>query len=157
MRSNLGAYWKRRKESPGDCARRLTSFLSAISASDQVFSNWYRQGRLRSGLSPLKVDVRDIMGMISLIESGTHKRDLDGSVIPELGFTFGITNRQEANKWASLTISCGSYAASGNVGNAVVMDLPEDLGELHSAERMATVVAAAARAWEPEWAGVFSG
>jgi hypothetical protein len=38
----------------------------------------------------------------------------------------------------------------------VVLDFSEDLGELNQTEHMVRVLVAAARAWEPDWAGVAS-
>jgi hypothetical protein len=59
-----------------------------------------------------------------------------------------------------LSISCGLYwqspSPNASLSNSVVLDLPEDLGSLMEAEKMAQVLEALARAWEPQWAGVIA-
>jgi hypothetical protein len=42
------------------------------------------------------------------------------------------------------------------VGNCVLLDLPEDLGEFGNSSQMSGVLGLTARAWEPDWAGVMS-
>jgi hypothetical protein len=75
----------------------------------------------------------------------------------DLGFSVGIWNGGETSKMVGLRITCGLYStAPGLGGNCVVIDLPEELGDLRQSERMANTLIAVARCWEPDWGGVIS-
>jgi hypothetical protein len=79
-------------------------------------------------------------------------------VIEELGFRVTLWNGGSGKKTAGLSIKCGLYwtspTANAGMSNCVTLDLPEDLGDLKQVDRMSAMLAAIARAWEPDWAGV---
>ena len=154
----LGAYWGPRQASVGDCADRLSRFMRDLRDCDPALSTWFKKGRSRQEALRARVDATDQDVARSLLEQGRSRRYTDGSVIEETGFHIGLWNGGGEDKEAGLSVTCGLFAqpARGYLSNCVVLNLPRDLGELFRADRMSRVVAATARAWEPDWAGVMS-
>ncbi len=152
----LGAYWTARKESAEECAERLSSFLSELAATDSALSVWYEKAKSKREATQAKLDVGCVKALTDLLERGQNRRDVGGDVIADLGFHVGIWNGERSLKAASLSVTCGAYSSTQQFGNNVLLDLPEDLGSLEQPERMQKVLAATAKAWEPDWAGVYS-
>jgi hypothetical protein len=156
----VGAYWAARKESIDQCADRLHRFFVDLAACDPTLATWYEKGRSHKQALEKQAEIRDSSYLLSLLDRGRHRRDVGRTVMEELGFRVGLWNGGSENKTAGLNITCGLYWTSPNpnasMSNCLTLDLPEDLGELKHAERMACVLAAIAREWEPDWAGVIS-
>ena len=153
----LGAYWKARKESIDECAERLLLFFAALSTCEEILSTWYEKGRSQKQAMQKRVDIRSRDYMLNLLERGRHRRDIPRTVIEDLGFRIGVWNgADKIEKEAGLSITCGSYNPNPNLGNAVVLNLPRELGDLCQSKRMAAVLASAATAWEPAWAGIMN-
>lgn len=99
-------------------------------------------------------------GLLQLLDRGRHRRDVPKRVIEELGFQIVLWNGKKAEKKAELRVCCGLYWQSpspkASLSNTVILKFPEELGALAEAQRMVQVLAAVARAWEPEWAGIIS-
>lgn len=72
----------------------------------------------------------------------------------DLGFTIGFWNGGNKGEEGTMNIHCGSYCE--HVGNSLVLNLPDELGDLGRPERMAAVLASVVRAWEPDSGGVMS-
>lgn len=125
-----------------------------------MLATWYEKGRSRKEALAKPAKTQDLSYLRSLLEQGRNRRDTDRTVIAELGFGVGIWNGGEESKQVSLRVKCGLYWVSSNanasLSNSVVLELPNDLGELKQAGCMSGVLAAVARAWEPDWAGVIS-
>jgi hypothetical protein len=150
----LGAYWPARKETIDACADRLLGFLTGLAALDPAFASWYAVGKsLRQSLQR-PVEFRNKSALISLLERGRSRTDVGRQVMEELGFAFYLWNRREPGCELSLNGQCGVY--STYQGNCTLLDLPEQLEIFRHPERMAGVLALAARAWEPDWAAVIS-
>lgn len=153
----LCAYWQPRKESVHACADRLGRFLIALSACDPVFTFWYERGSSRRKGKQFEVDFKSEAHLLDLLERGRNRRDVGKEVMEDLGFRIGLWNGGKTVKMAGLSVNCGLYATvAGLGGNCLILDLPEDLGDLQRSERMADVLATVATSWEPDWAGVFS-
>jgi immunity protein 52 of polymorphic toxin system len=156
----LGAYWDARKESIEQCADRLRRFFGDLVTCDPSLETWYERGASRKQASAKRASLDDQNYFLGLLNRGRHRRDVGNLVREELGFHLGLWNGGENGKEAGLSITCGSYWVSStpgvDVGNCVVLDLPESLGQLNQPERMARVLGAVARAWEPKWGGVMS-
>jgi Immunity protein 52 len=156
----VGAYWSSRKESIEQCSDRLGKFFVALAASDPGLATWFEKGRSRKQAVETSAVIRDQSYLLGLLDRGRNRRDVGSTVIEELGFQAGLWNGRSGGKAAGLSITCGLYWTSPNpdagLSNCVTLDLPEDLGELNQAGRMSGVLAAVARAWEPDWAGVMS-
>jgi hypothetical protein len=152
----VGAYWGPRQESIDGCADRLGRFFQDIARCDSVFKHWYDQGRSRKDALKRPIDVHSRDVVFQLLEKGRHRRALDRSLVEDMGFMIGLWNGQPDEKSLSLNVSCGMFADSSNLSNAVVLDLPEDLEKLADTNRLATLLEIMARVWDPEWAGVIS-
>ena len=154
----LGAYWSPRQQSVDDCAERLSTFVRDLCDCDPALATWFEKGRSRQQALQTMLDAGDREVAQRLLERGRHRRDTDGGVIEELGFRVGLWNGGRSGKEASLSVGCGLFVRlpKDNLRNSVVLTLPPDLDALSRAETMTRIVAAAARAWEPDWAGVMS-
>jgi Immunity protein 52 len=151
----LGAYWPARKESIEQCADRMLRFFADLRACDDALATWYELGRTRKQAQGKVADVSSRDYWLTRLKEGKNRRDTDRTVIEELGFSVGLWNGREKQKVAGLHVICGNYSAWTG-GNNVTLDFPEELGTLKQPERMSGVLAAVARAWEPDWAGVMS-
>lgn len=156
----LGAYWPARQESIDQCADRLLSFFSELAECDEVFSSWRETGWSRKQAVEKTAEVSNREYLLKRLDRGRNRRDIGHEIIEELGFSVHFWNGREKGKAVGLHVNCGlhwiSPAPNASLGNCVTLDLPEDLGELRQTERTVRVLAAAARAWEPDWAGVMS-
>lgn len=104
-----------------------------------------------------EIDFRDRQTLIALVEKGRIRTDVGKKVMEELGFLVGMWNGGKSTRAVGLSITCGSYSTVRGIGrNCVLLDLPEELGDLQQWERVADVVVAVATSWEPDWAGVFA-
>jgi len=149
----IGAYWGPRQESADQCAERLKASFSELAATSDVFASWYEKGRSRRDALKHPVQPDDLL---TLVESGCSKRDSDKSVIEDLGFRVGVWNGESEERSASLSVRCGAHSQNPNLGNSVVLSLPEVLGDLAEKERALKALMAVVRAWEPDWAGIIS-
>lgn len=152
----LGAYWGPRQEPLDQCADRLLACLGELSAADEVFSSWYETGRSRRDALARAVDPRSRDAILRQLEKGRNCRDLDRSIIEDLGFGVYLWNGRRAAQAVSLSITCGLYCPNPNLSNAVVLGFPEELGELARKERAVEVFRAVVAAWEPDTGGVIS-
>jgi hypothetical protein len=154
-RYHAGASWGARKESIDACADRLLRFLTELSSCDAVFSRWYKLGMSRRKAMQAEIDFRKKDYLLGMLEKGRNRTDIGKKVIEELGFSVWMWNGAACDeKSVGLNVHCGSYTTGPAVGNGVSIDLPEDLGDLRDAERMAKVLLAVARCWEPDTARV---
>ncbi len=153
----VAGYWNARKESLDICANRLQQFLIVLAQCDGVFTTWFEKGMSRRNAKQVAIDFSNVDSLLHILEKGKYRRDDDKESIDDLGFSFGMWNGETSARTAGLTITCGQYAAvSGLGGNCVLLNLPEELGDLEQSDRMESVLAAVAKCWEPDWAGVFS-
>lgn len=156
----LGAYWKPRRESIEECADRLLAFMTAIGECGSNFVHWYHKGRSRNDALRKEIAVRDRDELLALLDKGRHRGDIEKTIIEDLGFSVGIWNGGAPGKEASLSIACGLYWVSpspnASLSNYVVLNLPEDLGDLADPAKASWLLALTARCWVPDWAGIFS-
>jgi hypothetical protein len=152
----LGAYWGPRQESIGQCADRLQACLERLRDCDEVFSQWYEKGKSRKDALKKPMDFQAKASLVRILDAGRHRRDLDRSVMDDLGFHVGLWNGGSDSRSASISVSCGSYCDNPNLRNAVVINLPEDFGGLADKDRCVQVLKCVAETWEPDWAGVIS-
>ncbi|HMP80759.1 MAG TPA: hypothetical protein PKD54_14990, partial [Pirellulaceae bacterium] len=161
----LGAYWRPRKESTEKCAERLLVCLNELAKGSEVFASWYdkarskRDGKTRELELSRPVHLWPQEKVVQLLEMGRNRRDLDKSVIEELGYHVSLWNWGEPNRAispmrsAKLDVHCGVYAEGGNY---VVVDFPEDPDDLIEKEWALQALVAVVRAWEPDGGGIVS-
>jgi hypothetical protein len=152
----VGAYWGARQETSRACAEKLAGFLKRLSTCDAVFAKWFRRGMSRSKAMEGQIDISDAATLLPVVEKGRNRKDVGGAVMEELGFHIGMWNGGKPEKSVGLDVICGSYTTVSGLGNSVVIELPEELGDLRQPERMADLLLAVARSWEPDWGGVIS-
>ena len=155
-RLKLGAYWKARRESVEQCAGRLFAFMGDLTECDKVFSHWYGLGRSRKDALKREIEVHSRHSILALLDKARN-RNFHKEVIEDLGFHPCVWNGGESDKEASLSVTCGLYCeAPGLGGNSVILEFPEQLGELSSQANASRVLSLTASCWEPDWAGIFS-
>lgn len=156
----LGAYWGARRESVEQCADRLQTFFEALVSGDDLLSQWYPKTSSPKKSLEHPLDKVNRQMLVEILMKGQNRENARGAVSEDLGFQLGFWNGQKADDQASFSLRCGLYWKSSNasvsVGNCVVFDLPKNLGILAEAQRMVQLLAATARAWNPDWAGVMS-
>ena len=152
----LGAYWGPRKESIDQCAERALSFFEEIAKCDPALKTWRERGKSRQGALIKNANTGDRQYLIELLDRGRNKKDIGSSPINDLGFNVGLWNGVDV----SLSITCGLYwsGSKSRAGllNSIVLDLPQDLGELNRSEKMSSLLLSVVNAWTPDWAGVMA-
>jgi len=122
-----------------------------------MFASWYQKGRSSRDTLERPVHPGSDSIILGLMEAGRNRRDIDKSVIEDLGFRIGLWNgAREEGHAASLDVTCGLFAKNINLGNWVVLNLPEILGDLEKKEPALQALVAVVKAWSPEWAGIIS-
>jgi hypothetical protein len=87
------AYWKSRKETLDDCVARTSVFLERLAPIAEKFSGWRSGGRSKKeALAQEIITPRSTNELRAKFENGRNRRDLDRSVIEELGYGFGFWN-----------------------------------------------------------------
>jgi hypothetical protein len=141
----LGAYGPARKESLEDCADRLADLFEALAAIDKSLASWY--GARGSKKAHARIDAQNEKRLIELLSAAQNGQQ-------NKGFQVSFSNAKHSKHAIRVSITCDSRTE--RVGNSLKIDFPRELGSLASADKMSDVLAAVARAWEPQWAGVQS-
>lgn len=152
----LGAYWGPRQESADQCAVRLTKCLKEVASVSHIFASWYETGWSRKEALEKRINPVARDQLSELLRAGRNRRDSDKSIIEDLGFTLSLWNGKEDAQEVSFRCHCGCYSNVQGLGNSVVLDFPEVLGDLAEKERALKALMAVVRAWEPDWAGIIS-
>jgi hypothetical protein len=155
----VGAYWGNRKETAEQCAQRLESLLKGLSLAGEAFSQWYEKGH--SAKEALRREVRtDKDSLKGLLERGRSRRDSNGGVMEDLGFSLSIWNGS-TDAESDLIVHCASWASTPAVWipNSCVLNLPSDgpdSDRFRNVDTLVTLVDSIVRAFEPERAVVTS-
>lgn len=151
----LGAYWPARQEPLEGCVDRLAKCLQGL-RRHALLAQWFRRGYSRaSARTPVAVDAQSLG---ELLRAGVNRRDQDGAVIDELGFSCGVWNGDDLDP-VSLMLCCGLTARVSGLVNALVLDLPElskRSAELYSRAGSTDLMTVVAEAWLPDWATITS-
>ncbi|MEA1649362.1 Imm52 family immunity protein [Nitrospirillum sp. BR 11164] len=151
----IGAYWGPRRETAEDCASRAAIFFDDLVQTAPLLARWYERGRSRKDALALAVDVSNRDALRKLLLKGQNRKDANQEVIADLGFRIGLWNGAATEEGeAGLSILCGGYHE--RVRNNVVLDLPRSFSGALTAEGAAALLAATAKAWNPDWAGVMT-
>ncbi|MCX6544504.1 MAG: hypothetical protein NTV05_08830 [Acidobacteria bacterium] len=137
----IGVYWTARPESAEEVANRLSRFLGSLSTNGKELKlgQWFRKGSSRaSARKRLATDASSIAKALR-----TNRRDVDGTVMLELGYRLSIWNGDDV----SFDATIGSFNA--HVTNAAVLSFADDALPL-SADQGQTLLEAAVLAFEPE-------
>jgi hypothetical protein len=148
----VGAYWGPRKESALDCAKRLSNCLSQLGVAHPTLASWHPKGASRAAASGASVSVVP-EDLAQLLARGRNRRDVDGSVIEELGFSAGLWNRKSVA--VAFSVTCGSYLSIGSIMNSFVIQLPApeaEALELYEPRIAQAITYSLVDSWDPEWA-----
>jgi hypothetical protein len=145
----LGAYWGPRPDPLESCAERFSTCLRRLGLVHELFGGWSNTGYSRRTAS--RSVQTDPESLRDLLVAGRNRRDTDGGVIDELGFSASVWNGRSPS--VGFMVTCG--ATSARVSNSSVLDLPEispasqSLFEWSSAQ---AIITALVDAWQPDWA-----
>ncbi|QSQ23730.1 immunity 52 family protein [Pyxidicoccus parkwayensis] len=146
-----GAYWGARKESPGECARRIERLLASIAQIDPAFAHWFQLGKSRKDALKRPIEPK-LMELEALVQKGKDRK------FEDLGFSLGGWNGAgDDYDAAGFSIHCGSY--TDVVANSCVIDLPSrglNSDRVLTSSVLASLVKCMATAWEPDSAVAMS-
>jgi hypothetical protein len=154
----VGAYWGPRSETKEACAAWLSRVFEHLGRASSVFEKWYQKGRSRRGALTKPVNVQDPAELVALLERGRNRRDIDNSIIENLGFSLALWNGQEESHVAELSTTCGAWHCFPTMprsSNNVIVRLPSHLGELSETIRMKELLTAVVLSCRPVFARVF--
>lgn len=151
----LAAYWDSRPDNLEKCTVAARQFFSRLAEAEPLLAHWYERGRSRKQSLKSKMDNSDTQELRDRLLKGRNRRDLDHSVIEELGFSLSFWNgANEEEAQASVRIDCGCYGQ--RVNNHVLLDLPYMSQGLKWVENASALLGQAAEIWRPQWAGIMS-
>jgi hypothetical protein len=148
----IGAYWGDRRETAESCAGRLKRSLGVLGAADVRFENWYRKTGSRPDHPGRPIETSD-EALRDLLLAGRNRRDFDGEVIEQLGFSVSVWNG-DLERSASVSVFCGAYAGVAGLLNSMVVSAADPLGELSdgvAGTRGRDLALGLAQAWQPDW------
>ena len=124
--------------------------INAIAQHHKALMSWYQKGYSKAGALKRQVNVgaEDINSLLA-----TNNRDVDGSVIPELGFSIGLWNGNDQFS-ASFRSTCGAY--NSFVNNSAVLELPHEGEPLVSHKQIRGLFIDLIAAFDPDSAVVTS-
>lgn len=141
----IAAYWGRRPEPKGRVADRLADFLQAVASSGDALATWYLKGRSRElAKTPVAPTALQLAAFLK-----TNRRDDNGEVMSELGFSLGLWNGGHV----SLQATIGAF--SPHVQNSVVLSYDRKSFDLDRSICRAALEAAV-QAFDPDKAVVTS-
>jgi hypothetical protein len=147
----LAAYWGSRRESSLRCGERLAFCLSRLGEIDGALESWFRRGASKAAAkTPVALDPESLG---RLLVQGVNRRDVDGEVLDELGFSLGLWNR--ARPAIGLSGTVGAHPSFPGVLNSLVLDFPPPEAEglrLYEPGVAEAIFDAVIEAWEPDWA-----
>lgn len=141
----LRACWGPREASLRECARRCSSFLSALAKLTPHFAKWYEfDSSKKSAVGASETALADVL------KRGVAVTDVGREVIQEGGFGLRLWNRRQDETRTSISIRCGVY--SPWVPNLCLVR-PEHLGltnSFPSVHIVVQVVKAMVQIWDPD-------
>jgi len=137
--------WGDRKEPSTACAGRANAFLQDLEPISKAFTGFVAVADQDRRESFQKLDTNSLR---LLLEKGVKRRDLDRSVIEDLGFSTSLVNQDIS---IAIRLHCGVFC--GVVPNTCTVEILKLTNETRcvlSASVLSQFFQAAVRAWEPE-------
>lgn len=119
--SHISAFWGPRAQSVDESSEVVSTFLGSLAAIDASLDNW-REGASTEIEAIEQPPISDLTRLSDLLSSGQIRREDNGKVITELGYSVGLWNGDTISN-ASVTIHIG--ATSQWVPNSVSIALPD--------------------------------
>jgi hypothetical protein len=143
----VGSYWGSRREDAEECAARLRKCLKALAGVSPVFTHWRPKGR--SAAEAVAADEVVASQLAELLRRGVNRRDMGGTPIEELGYSWSAWNGLSKSP-AAVSTTCG--ATSPAILNAFVLEFPRptDQGarDLYERSTVIEVVSTLGSAWD---------
>jgi hypothetical protein len=152
----LGAYWRDRKESAADCARRVKQCLAKFSDCDPSFSHWFEKGKSRRDALTAPVALEDEPLTKLLLRNHPNAASPQSSYEP-LGFQLAVWNGGQNDESASFSAICGCHAKNTALWNNCVVNLPSEgpaSERLLKVEALLRLMRAVVETFDPDWATV---
>jgi hypothetical protein len=143
---HMAFYWGIRNENALSCARRAVSFLSEMKPLSPLFDKWITSvNGSRSRDSNVAVNESSLL---KLFCGGVHRRDLDRSVMEDLGYSVSLTNHQSN---ITLRMHCGEYCGvSPNVVAIEVAEINQATEHLLGIPLLIDICKIAVHCWDPD-------
>jgi hypothetical protein len=149
MRTDIGVYWKARRESAAECAERLVRHFSCLASVSDNLKHWYC-ARERAEIIGDPFDVSSSASLESLLLDGVNRKDVGDEIIPELGFRVGLWNGNCGGWSAGTSIGCGMYWDTNKTSNVALLTV--DFGEARPlpAEKLVDILKHMIEIWNPD-------
>ena len=154
--NKMSVYWGKREESATECARRLSDYLSQLSAQHPQLGSWYQRGSTRKSASRgASINSYTFEDLVAFVSKGAHKKDIGREVMKELGYHFGGWNKLPNESAMGLSITCGLFANTST--NVVIMNLPMNWDSVGLTDaRLKNLLVLTAEIWDADWGGAFN-
>ena len=151
----IGAYWGPRKETAGQCARRIVRLLDDLGSLSPILSKWYRKGRSRNGALQFPVPP-NYEAIRETIAERSEMTPFDDRATSEAGFGFGVWNGATEGVEISLSVVAGSFVQANILNSCVLSPYgdPELPRTFLNVRLLVEVLKSLAKACEPDWATV---
>lgn len=149
------ASWGPRKQPIEVCAGAIVQYLCTLASFSPLLTAWREGSRSRTAALGRPVEWRNPAVIERILLEGRNRRDDDGSVIEELGFSTGLWNGQDGELSAGISITCGAHteAIGLPLPNSVNVKLPR-VETRRAMEEYSELLRATVGCWDPEWAAV---
>ena len=122
----IGVYWSPRADDISVCTRRSVEHFRLICELGEGLEGWFSKAYRKP--KPLsEIEVSSKIEIESLLASGVNRRDIDRSVIVELGWSLSAWNGDLKGVSASTNLLCGS--TSDRVENCAIVEISRDDGD----------------------------
>ena len=151
---SVRAYWKARKETALECARRAELFFHMLTRCDPALSQWYRAGRGFPRELPGYPVHPGVKELEELFLRGRNRTDFGRKVIEDLGFSLHVWNAKKER--TRLQFHCGDYVDSPRAAGNNCLLYPPTGGPVRErllrAPVLAEVLTCMVTAWDPDYA-----
>jgi hypothetical protein len=119
----VAVYWKARPDTLEACSANLQRHFDALATTSDALSHWYLKAN-RKPKEPKEVDVGSFEILSALLSKGVNRRDIDKSVITELGWSASLWNGDRGEFSASTSVHCN--CTTPRVSNSALLNLKSD-------------------------------
>lgn len=144
----IRAYWKSRQETVSSCAARLSTLLGEAQKIHPYIDNWHAKGRSKQEALDNAIGFASKEVLTDLLLMGANRRELDHSVIDELGWSLSLWNGCDGRDSVSLDLRCGCYGDV--VPNICTVAFNREIGQVFTIERAVALIHTMVRALDPE-------
>lgn len=147
--TDIGVYWKARRENTAQCAERLIRHFSSLASISDNLMHWYCMNERAQKIGD-PFNVRSLASLESLLLDGVNRKDIGGEIMPDLGFRVGLWNGDCGGWSAGTSIGCGMYWDTNKTSNVALLTV--DFGEVQPlpVEKLVDVLRQLIETWDPD-------